>query len=234
MRKFRGGEVDDLTVLEVDDAPGAGHDGGDVAGDDVLAVAQAEDERRALACGHHFAREVDARRDAALGAFGVEEGLAQGGEEPAFAGDGGLLGVMVGDEIAEALGVGLGLERVALGEEEFLYRSIIFDDAVVEQGDFLVAPDVRVGVGVADAAMGRPAGMADAAGAGERGPRDLFLEVGDSADFFRDCEGAALEDGDAGGVIAAIFQAFEAFEDEGSRFLSTDVADDSAHDGRER
>lgn len=140
---------------------------------------------------------------------------------------------MVGDAIAEDLGIGLGLERVAPGEEEFLHRSIIFDDAVVDQGDFVVAADVRVGVGVADAAMGRPAGMADAAGAGERGPRDLLLKVGDSADFFRDRERSALEDGDAGGVIAAIFQAFEAFADEGSRSLSTDVADDSAHDGRE-
>lgn len=75
----------------------------------------------------------------------MEERFADSGEEAVFAGDGGFLGVMVGDEVAQDLGVGLGRERVALGKKKFLHRRIIFDDAVVDERDFTVAADVRGG-----------------------------------------------------------------------------------------
>ncbi len=38
------GKMDDLTVFQVNDALGAGDDGGDITGDDVLTAAEAEDE----------------------------------------------------------------------------------------------------------------------------------------------------------------------------------------------
>jgi hypothetical protein len=56
----------------------------------------------------------------AVGALDMAEGLADGFEEAVGVLCGGLLLVMVGDQVAEHLGVGLGGEGVALGQEEFL------------------------------------------------------------------------------------------------------------------
>ena len=40
---------------------------------------------------------------------------------------------------------------------------------------------------------------------------------------------ASAGDGDAGGVVAAVFEAREAFHDDGDARLRTDVTDDSTH-----
>ena len=85
------------------------------------------------------------------------------------------------------------------------------------------------GVGVRDAAVRGPARVADAKRAVERDPRGLFFEFCDAANLFHDVKNTALDGREAGGVVAALFEPFEAFEDEGSCFLFTYVADDAAH-----
>jgi hypothetical protein len=47
----------------------------------------------------------------------------------------------------------------------------------VDQGDFTVAAEVRVGIGIRDAAVGRPAGVANAVGAGETVPGGFLSEL---------------------------------------------------------
>ena len=53
----------------------------------------------------------------------------------------------------------------------------------------------------------------------------------DAAGFLGDLETLALLDGDAGGIIAAVFEALEPLEDNGRGLLFADVADDAAHMG---
>ena len=46
----------------------------------------------------------------------------------------------------------------------------------------------------------------------------------------RSCEAVgATGDGDAGGVVAAVFEAAQAFDDDGDGGLRADVSDDSTH-----
>ena len=53
--------------------------------------------------------------------------------------------IVIGDEVAEHLGVGLGLEGITLAGEEFLDAGVVLNDAVVDQGDFLAkAREVRL------------------------------------------------------------------------------------------
>ena len=96
---------------------------------------------------------------------------------------------------------------------------------------------VAVGVGVlfGGAAVGGPAGMADAEGALDGvGAED----VGEVAEFawgaaelegVDDAVGGGAGDGDAGGVIAAVFEAGEAFHNDVDGGFGADVSNDSAH-----
>ena len=114
---------------------------------------------------------------------------------------------MVGDQVAEHFGVGLRFERVAFLEEKPFDLRVILDDAVVDQRDLSVAAHVRMSVGIRYATVSRPARVTHAVRAREPASRRLFLEVGDASNFLGDFECAILQHGNAGGVVAAIFEA---------------------------
>ena len=61
------------------------------------------------------------------------------------------------------------MKRVAFFGEEFLQGGIVFDDAVVNQGDPAGVVGVRVGIDFGGSAVGRPAGVGHASlGRGQR------------------------------------------------------------------
>jgi hypothetical protein len=96
-------------------------------------------------------------RTASEAGFGVPLGIsAIGGEVE-----------LVFDEVGDDLGVGFGDEDVALGDELALELEVVFDDAVVDDDERAGAVAVGVGVLFGGAAVGGPAGVADAVGAVE-------------------------------------------------------------------
>jgi hypothetical protein len=143
----------------------------------------------------------------------------------------GLLGVVVGDQVAQDLGVGLGLERVALAEEEGLDLAVVLDDAVVDQGELAVAAHVGVGVGVGHAAVGGPAGVPDPDRAAQPDLGGLLLQVSTRPTFLTTSRPPPWAIGEPRGVVAAVFEALQALEDDGRGLAVSDVADDAAHGG---
>jgi hypothetical protein len=140
-----------------------------------------------------------------------------------------LCRVVESDEVARDLGVGLGLEADALGLELALDRGVVLDHSVVDQADTAVRAQMRVGVGVRHAAVGGPAGVADAelgvglVGAGEAGH---FLHP---SGLFQHREAAVLPQAHPGRVVAAVLKAFQAVDQDTTRALRPDVANDSTH-----
>ena len=184
-----------------------------------------------------------ARGDDLVGLGGGEDAEGEGsGEALDGAADGvfekngraGGLGVLLHllDEVGDDFGVGFGDELVALRGEFALEVEVVFDDAVVDDDDAAGAVAVGVGVLFGGAAVGGPAGVADAEGAVEGMVAQDFFEIaelaGGAADFEESGVGAA--DGDAGRVVAAVFEAAQALDDDGDDFLTADVANNSAHD----
>ena len=115
MSQSSGVEHAQLMVVEVDDLVGVADEGGGVAGQEVLAVADADDQRAAepgaddqpgLRAGH--------RREA-VGALEQRQRLAHGLDQVAVE--------MRRDQLGDDLGVGLAAERDALGLELLLERS---------------------------------------------------------------------------------------------------------------
>ena len=142
---------------------------------------------------------------------------------------------LVLDDVGDDLGVGFGGEGVAFGDEGFFELEVVFDDAVVDDDEGAGAVAVGVGVLFGGAAVGGPAGVADAEGALD----GVFGEdVGEVAEFaggaaklerVGDAIGRGAGDGDAGGVIAAVLEAGEALHDDVDGGFGADVTNDSAH-----
>ena len=99
-------ERDDLAVVQVDDAGGAGDEGHHVAAEEHLALADADDEGAAVAGPDDASRLVGVDDRDAVGALEVDQGGLDGRLEVAL--------VVLGDEVGYDLGVGLAIEDDAL------------------------------------------------------------------------------------------------------------------------
>jgi len=110
------------------------------------------------------------------------------------------------NEMGDYFGVGLGYKLVAVRQQFLLQSKEVFDDAVMDHGDALVAVGVWMRVSVSGLTMGRPTGVPQAQAA----LRHVFLPGRREAVNFpyglSELELARLIDnGDTGAVIAAVF-----------------------------
>ena len=137
---------------------------------------------------------------------------------------------MVVNQVRDDFGIGLGLELVPEALQVRALFLVVLDDAVVHHGDF-VARDDGVGVELGDAAVRGPARVADADGAAEILRARLGLHFGYAPDAAHALQ-AAVQDGDAGGVVAAIFQALEAIDQERNDVAVGERADNATHQRR--
>ncbi len=132
-----------------------------------------------------------------------------------------------GEQVHHGLGVGVGLEAGACGFQLGAQLGEILDDAVMHDRDAL--GHVRMGVALARLAMGRPAGVADAGPALQRLLGEQAFQVAQLALGAAALDMAVLHRGDAGRVIAAIFEAPQRIDEAvGDRRFSQD-SNDSAH-----
>ena len=136
---------------------------------------------------------------------------------------------MAVDLVDHHFGVGLGGEAVAGAFQLPAHGLVVLDDAVVDDGD-LVAGDVGMGVFVGRAAVGGPAGVGDAGAAGDGRLLQGFGQLGHLARAADPMELAVVaEHGDAGGVVASVLQAPQAFQEDFHYVAFGDRAYDSTH-----
>ena len=229
-REILPGDVDELAVLQVDDVAGPAHERGRVAGEEVLVVADAEDERRRLARRHDLPGMLGAQRGDAVRALDVVERLAHAFKEGALAvGLRPHLGIVVGDQVAQDLRVGLGLEGVVFRDEEGLDLAVVLDDAVVDQSELAVAAQMGMGVRLGDGPVRGPPGVPDSRRPAQAKLGRLLRQPFHPARPPDHRQGAALGDGDPGGVISPVLEALQGFDEDGRRLAVSDVADDAAH-----
>ena len=197
--------------------------GGQVGGDEHLVVADADDQRAAVA-GHHDpvgVRRVQDRQP--VGALHPGQGLDHLPLQ--------RLRLRAADQVRQHLGVGVG-DQVDTGvRQPGPQRGGVVDDPVVHDGDVALGVDVRVRVDVVRRPVGRPAGVADADLAGE--PLGQLLgQVAHPAGLLRHPQPALLaraEHGDTRRVVAPVLQPAQPLQQQRRRLLAPDVPDDPAH-----
>jgi hypothetical protein len=223
-----GPQHHDVVLAELDRLAGVLDERRDVGTEKHLAFADAQHQRGRAARGHQDVRVGRVTEDEGERALeAAEHGAARGDEVAAAAARLHLAPHQVGGHLR----VGVGLQIDPGGLELRAQRGEVLDDAVVHDRD--VARDVRVGVPVARATVGGPAGVADAGGTREPAParrRELRLEVGELALLLLDPGGArAVEDGDTSRVVAAVLHPPQGLDDDREGGPVPDISDDSAH-----
>ncbi len=181
------GEDGHVAVGEEVDVAGVVEDAGNVGGDEVLAFAYADDDGRAEARGDDLVGLGGGEDAEGEGSGEALDGAADGVfEQDGRAGGCGFVLHLL-DEVGDDFGIGFGDELVALRGEFALEVEVVFDDAVVDDDDAAGAVAMGMGILFRGAAVGGPAGVADAEGAVEGMiAQDLFKVAelaGGAADF---------------------------------------------------
>ena len=128
---------------------------------------------------------------------------------------------LVGDEMRDDFAVGLGRELGALGFQLAAQLAEVLDDAVVHDGEPVGRVRMRVVLG--RPAVRRPAGVADADRAVERLARELCFQILELAFGAPARQHAVLERRHAGGIVAAVLEALERFDQQRRDRLAADV-----------
>ncbi len=135
----------------------------------------------------------------------------------------------VASEVGQGLGIGFRGKAVTRALELGAQQVGVLDDAVVHDGKGTRTVGVRMGVALGGRAVRRPAGVADAASAGERrAPKEVPQALHTSRELA--ClHTMAIQHRDADGVVAAVLEPGEALHQHGRRFPRTHIAHDAAH-----
>src|SRR5437879_3717625 len=129
--------------------------------------------------------------------------------------------------------IGVGSELVtAFALQLFAQRRIIFDHAVVHKRDFSALVKVRMRVFVGHFSMSSPARVADAVLPRGRFLGHQFGKVRDPSGTLARLDLLPVYDGNAGGIVAAIFEAAQAVQEYGGSFCAADISDNSTHNFR--
>src|SRR5208282_5073429 len=92
---------------------------------------------------------------------------------------------------------------------------------------------VRMRVVLGRPAVRRPAGVTDADRSRQRLARELQFQILEFALRTPSRQGAVLKRGDAGGIVAAVFEALERVDELRCNRLSADDSDNAAHPSRQ-
>jgi hypothetical protein len=130
-------------------------------------------------------------------------------------------------EVRDHLRVGVRAELRARLLQLLAQLAEILDDAVVDDGEALGG--VGVGVAFGRPAVGRPAGVPDADGAGQRLAREPGFEVAQLALGPPADELSAFKRGNAGGIIPPVLKPLERIDKQARDRLAPENAHNSAH-----
>lgn len=199
---------------------------GDVGGEEVLALADADDQRRVAAGGDDAVGGVGVHGEQRERAVEAAADRAHGVDQ---VGPGGDLG---GQQVRDDLGVGLGGEPDAgvlqLGAEP----GEVLDDAVVDDGDPAGLVEVRVGVTVGGRAVRGPPGVTEPGARHRQRPfLQRLLQVHQLPGPLGRGQRAVGDDRHARGVVTAVFEPAQPLDDDVERWAMSCVSHDPAHGG---
>ncbi len=130
--------------------------------------------------------------------------------------------------MGDDFGVGVRTERIAQCFELLAQGFVVLDDAVVHHRN--VAGKMRVGIAFAGRAMGGPTSVGNTETTGQRLFGQCGFQFADLARTAHALQGFFIGiDRHTGAVIAAVFEALQAFEKDGGDITFSYSADNATH-----
>ena len=215
--------LDHLVLVDRQDGPRLLEHRGDVGREDVLPVAEPDDQRRRDPDAHDDVGFIEREDDERVRP--VE--LADRGPHPIRERT-----LLLLDQVGDDLGVGVGVKDMAALLETGTQVGEVLDDPVVDHRDTPAAVHVGVRVPVGRRAVGRPPGVPHPDRARD-GADDLEggVELGQLAGPLHHRE-ATVDHRDAGRVVPAVFETSQTLEDDRERLVGAYIAHDAAHEVR--
>ena len=210
-----------VTILQIGDAIGEGRQRYGIAAYEHFTASVPDGERRAVA-----------GRDQQVVLALEQDGERKGALQPGQNGLDGLLRRLAApyltrQQLCDDLGVRLGGEHGAIGDELILQHTEVLDDAVVHHDH--VTHGMRMRIGLRHAAMGGPARVTDARRSSQWLARQQARKVLELADSPTSLDTIMRERRHACGIIAAVFQPPQRLDDVVRHGLLAENADDTAH-----
>ena len=198
-----------------------GYNGRNIRSDEVLALTESDDERVVLLRADEQIGMSAAHKYKRIRAFDALEHRTHCSDE--------VPRIDLLEEMHDDLCIRLGLEDVPLGNQLFLQRKIVLDDAVVHDGKVAMAVRMRMRVHIRRTPVCRPARMTDAEAAHGHISLDLVAQCGKSADTLLHADVLSIIDGDTCRVIAAILELRQTVEQKLRRLTIPHITNDSTH-----
>src|SRR5229473_6617222 len=200
---------------------------GNIAGDKIFAFAETNDGGWAEARGNNFIGIAGGEKNQGVDSAQLLKRFANGFFQRNLSVA--ELQIFL-DQVRHDFRIGFRDEFVPFALQLLFELQIIFDDAVVDHHDLSRAITVRVRVFFGRAPMRRPAGVPNPISSVDwRFLDDLFqvAQLAGRAANFQFARG--VDHRDTGGVIAAVFQFAQPFDNDRNNFFGPDIAHNSAH-----
>ena len=215
-------DLSDIALFQVHETVSDLTQGQLVGGEEVLAQAQTDHQWAATARGDQTIRllRIDHRQTVSAMQF-LHRSLEGGRKVRLFL-------ELVRQQMGDDLGVGVRAERITQGFQLFAQGLVVLDDAVVHHRD--VTGKMRVGVAFARRAMGRPTGVGNTETAGQRVFGQRSFQLADLARTAHALQGFVVGvNRHTGAVVAAVFEALQAFEEDGGDITFSYSSDNATH-----
>ncbi|MNQ83516.1 hypothetical protein D3C85_985990 [compost metagenome] len=193
-----------------------------VGGEEVLTQAQANHQRAATASRNQTIRlqSTDHRQTVSTVQL-FDGGLKSNSQVDQFF-------ELVIEQVSDHFGIGVGGEHVTQCLELFAQGFVVFDDAVVHHGQ--IAGEVRVSVAFTGCAVGCPTGVGNPQATCQRLSFQSLLQFADLARTTHTLKRVVVgKYRNTSAVIAPVFKALEALEQNGGDVTFRNRADNSTH-----
>ena len=221
---------DDIEIIQVNGVAGVGDNRADIAGQEIFFFANTEHEGAAAARSDDEIGDIRMHESDAVGPDNLLQGGPRRVNETRFGVVAVELVVNVADEMGQDLGVRLGIETIIAVLDELLFqRMVILDHAIVNECDLAGGVEVWMRVLVVDLAVSGPARVTDSVATARRVFGHQFCQIANAPGALPRLQIFAIDDGDSGGIVSAIFKAAKAIQEDRRCFRSADVTNNSAH-----
>ena len=213
-----------LSVVQVNHFPSMAQNGGYVRRHEhgLLAVlGEAQQERRTVTSHHDLSRIQRAENGQTVRALHLRQRRRHSLFEAPLE--------QHRDEVRQDFGVGVGAELVSELAKLPSEGVGVLDDAVVNERDLAGVVDVRMSVRRRRRAVRRPPGVRDADHTLGRILGEQLLKPRDLSGGLANLYARSVLDGDAGGIVASVFQPLEPFHEQRRCFTRTNITDYTTH-----